>query len=123
MTELNYKTLDDHLNGLDSVNDNKANDRGNLPFAVYLIYGEEMLCKAAFKKVLDRLVPESNQSFNFEPIDGNDDGVSEAIEKINTFSLLSGPKVVGLLEAQIFDSKTNAENILLTAVKAMKIRT
>jgi len=118
MTELNYKTLDDHLKGLDSVNGNTVNDRGKLPSAVYLIYGEEMLCKAAYKKVLNRLVPESNQSFNFEPIDGNDDGVSEAIEKLNTFSLLSGPKVVGLLEARIFDSKTNAENILLTAVKA-----
>ena len=118
MTELNYKTLDDHLKGLDSETGNKVSDRGKLPPAVYLIYGEEMLCKAAFKKVLDRMVPEPDQSFNFEPIDGNDDGVSEAIEKLNTFSLLSGPKVVGLLDARIFDSRTNAKDLVLTAVKA-----
>jgi DNA polymerase-3 subunit delta len=118
MTELTYKSLDDHLNGIDTARNKKIADRHRLPTAVYLIYGEEMLCKAAFKKVLNRLVPESKQSFNFEPIDGNLGGVAEAVEKLNTFSLLSAPKVVGLLEARVFDSRMNTENIWLNAVKA-----
>jgi DNA polymerase-3 subunit delta len=120
MTELNYKSLDDHLKKLDTACDNKNDDRRRPPAAVYLIYGEEMLCKTALKKVLNRLVPESNQSFNFEPIDGNLGCVSEAVEKLNTYSLLSGPKVVGLFEARVLDSRTNTDDILLTAVKAFE---
>ena len=118
MTELNYKSLNDHLEELAPERQMEGSGRDRPLPAVYLIYGEEMLCKAAFKKVLDKLVPEFKQRFNFDPIEGNDGVVSEAIEKLNTFSLLSGPRVVGLMEARIFDSKTNAESIFLSAVTA-----
>ncbi len=114
MTELTYKTLDDHLKDFDP----RPDGSGRPPAAVYLIFGEEMLCKSAFKKIVDKMVPPTHQGFNYEPVDGNYSGVSEAVEKLNTFSLLSGFKIVGLLDARLFDSKSDTEKFLLAAVQA-----
>ncbi|MEN8782227.1 MAG: hypothetical protein ABF292_14090, partial [Desulfobacterales bacterium] len=108
MIELNYKTIDAYLNGLKKDRARKDAPRDSRPANVYLIYGEEVLCKAAFKKLLNTLVPADRHRFNYEPVDDATGGVYEAIEKLNTFSLLSGPKVVGLLEPRLFDSGPDA---------------
>lgn len=87
MPEISYKSLQDHLSA-----------SAHAP--VWLFYGEEMLCKKAFDAVLDRLLPRSERDMNYEAPDP--DNVYEAIEKMNTFSLLSGKKVVALCESRIF---------------------
>ena len=118
MVELNYKTIDAYLNGLKRDRNRKDAPHDSRPAQVYLIYGEEVLCKAAFKKLLDTLVPVDRHRFNYEPVDDATGGVYEAIEKLNTFSLLSGPKVVGLLEPRLFDSGPDAGRILRSARQA-----
>jgi DNA polymerase-3 subunit delta len=119
MTELRYNSLDNHLKNIDRLKkDDSDNHIGPKAAAVYLIYGDELLCKAAVKKVLNRLLPGSKQRFNFEAIDGNTGGTSEVVEKVKTFSLLSGSKIIGLMDTRIFDSITNSGKILLNAAKA-----
>ncbi len=122
MVELNYKTIDAYLNGLKKDRARKDAPRDSRPAQVYLIYGEEVLCKAAFKKLLNTLVPADRHRFNYEPVDDATGGVYEAIEKLNTFSLLSGPKVVGLLEPRLFDSGPDAGRILRSARQAHAAR-
>ena len=122
MVELNYKTISAYLNDLKKDRDRKDMSRDSRPAQVYLIYGEEVLCKAAFKKLLDTLVPADRHRFNYEPVDDATGGVYEAIEKLNTFSLLSGPKVVGLLEPRLFDSGPDAGRILRSAWQAHAAR-
>ena len=122
MVELNYKTIDAYLNNLKKDRDRKDAPRDSRPAQVYLIYGEEVLCKTAFKKLLDTLVPADRHRFNYEPVDDATGGVYEAIEKLNTFSLLSGPKVVGLLEPRLFDSGPDAGRILRSARQAHAAR-
>lgn len=122
MIELNHKTLETHLAGLKKDRGRKAAPRDDRPAQVYLIYGEEVLCKAAFKKLLNTLVPADRHRFNYEPVDDATGGVYEAIEKLNTFSLLSGPKVVGLLEPRLFDSGPDAGRILRSARQAHAAR-
>jgi DNA polymerase-3 subunit delta len=118
MVELNYKTIDAYLKGLKKDRNRKDAPHGSRPARVYLIYGEEVLCKAAFKKLLDTLVPADRYRFNYEPVDDASGGVYEAIEKLNTFSLLSGPKVVGLLQPRLFDSGPDAGRLLRSAGQA-----
>ena len=119
MTELNFSSLENHLKDLEGLKkDGTGSHSRRPPAAVYLIYGEELLCKTAVKKILKRLLPDTKQIFNFEPIDGNLVGISEVVEKVNTFSLLSGPKVIGLMDARIFDSGVDSGKILINAVRA-----
>ena len=119
MTELNIDSLDNHLKDLEGLKkDGKGNHSQQPPAAVYLIYGEELLCKTAVKKILSHLLPDTKQMFNFEPIDGNLAGISEVVEKVNTFSLLSGPKVIGLMDARIFDSGVDTAKVLINAARA-----
>ena len=119
MTELNFDSLENHLKDLEELNKGgKGSHSRQPPAAVYLIYGEELLCKTAVKKILKRLLPDTKQMFNFEPIDGNLAGISEVVEKVNTFSLLSGPKVIGLMDARIFDSGVDTGKVLINAARA-----
>ena len=63
MPEINYKDLKKYLSGIK----NKFSP-------VYLIYGEEVLYKTAFNDILDILLPASERSMKYEPID-NDSGI------------------------------------------------
>ena len=87
MPETDYKSLKEHQ---------------NRSFPVWLIHGEEMLCNKAFAAVLDTLIPPAERSMNYEPVE--QDNVQEAIAKVNTFSMLSGKKVVALRDSRIFYS-------------------
>ncbi len=118
MVELNYKTLETYLKGLEKGRGRKAAPGEPRDAQVYLIYGEEVLCKAAFKKLLAALAPGDRQRFNYEPVDGTAGGVPEALEKLNTFSLLPGPKVVALTEARLFDAAPDAGKMLGSARQA-----
>ena len=100
MPEITYKQFDPYL---------KKND-GTLP-AVFLIHGEEYLYKTAVKTLLDTLIPESDRSLNYEALEGENENIPLAIEKVNTFSLLSEKKVVALLDSSIFYSKQDSEAI------------
>jgi DNA polymerase III subunit delta len=102
MPTINYKELEKY------IKENKEDQFAS----VFLIYGEELLCKEAFEKLLDALVPGSGRSLNYDPFDGSSEDIHEVIARVNTFSLLSGKKVVSIIDSRIFYSKQNEENIL-----------
>ncbi|MGD9301189.1 MAG: DNA polymerase III subunit delta, partial [Desulfobacterales bacterium] len=78
-------------------------DRSSDPFLpVYLIYGEEFLVQGAFDELLNALIPASRRSLNFDPLDGTQANIHEVIERVNTFSLLPGTKVIALRDARLF---------------------
>ena len=108
MPIINYKDLKKYLAEL-----------GNNPFApVYLIYGEEMLTKNAFDALLDALVPASERSINYEPVDGTQENIHEVIGRVNTYSLLPGIKVIALRDSKIFYSGQDKDLLLDNAKKA-----
>lgn len=94
MPEINYKALKKHLKEF---------------VPVYLIYGEEMLYKASLNELLDAMIPADKRSHNYDPLDGTDENVQVAIDHVNTYSLLSGSKVVAICDSNIFYSKQNKE--------------
>ena len=106
MPEINYKALNSYLKDLEENRETKG-------FAtVYLIYGEELLYKTAFEELLDALMPDVNRSLNYEPIGGANENLQEAIERVNTYSLLSGTKVVAICDSEIFYSKQDEDKFL-----------
>jgi DNA polymerase-3 subunit delta len=110
MPVVNYKELKKYLS-----------DRGDDPFfPVYLIYGEDLLTKGAFDELLNALIPASERSINYEPLDGTYENIHEVIGRANTFSLLPGTKVIALRESRIFYAKQDKKQLLDNAKKAFE---
>ncbi len=107
MTEINYKEFKDYL---------KKPDKGGLA-PVYLIFGEELLYKTVFEELLDELVPAPTRGLNYEPVDGATEKINEALQRINTYSLLQSTKVVAICNTQIFYSKLNEKALIEKAKK------
>lgn len=112
MAEINYNTLKSYLN----ERKEKSKAKGFSP--VYLIYGEDLICNTAFDAVLNALIPQAKNSLNFDSIDGSKNHIREAIEKVNTYSLLPGKKVVVIKDTKIFYSKQNETDLITKAKDA-----
>jgi DNA polymerase-3 subunit delta len=97
------------------------NQRADAPFApVYLIFGEEMLVKSAFDKLLDALVPVSNRNINYEPLDGTHENIHAVIAQVNTYSLIPGTRVIALRDSRIFYAGQDRDRLLENAKKAFQ---
>ena len=90
--------------------------------SVFLIYGEEVLYKSVLDGILDILVPGEQRSFMYEPFEGVNENVADALRSVNTFALLQGIKVVALLDSRIFYSKQDTAKLLEKAHAAHKRR-
>ena len=102
MPIISYKDLSKYL----------AN-QGSKPFLpVFLIYGEELLVQGAFEELLNALLPASQRSINYDPVDGIQANVYEVIERVNTFSLLPGAKIVTLRDTRIFYARQDKARLL-----------
>ncbi len=110
MPVISYKELEKYLQ-----------DRGDDPFfPVYLIYGEDLLTKNAFDALLNALLPASERSINYEPMDGTHENIHEVIGRVNTFSLLPGTKVIALRDSRIFYAGQDKDQLLENAKKAFE---
>lgn len=104
--ELKYKALNKFL---------KETPEEKFP-SICLIHGEEALCKSVMNAVLDALLPGQERGMNHESVDN--DNVFDAIERVNTYSLLGGTKVVSLPDSQVFYSKREDARFIEKAKKA-----
>ncbi|MBT8374831.1 MAG: hypothetical protein KJN80_07965 [Deltaproteobacteria bacterium] len=105
MPIINYKELEKYTK--DTKEDQFA--------SVFLIYGENLLCKEALEKMLTALLPDSDRSLSYEPVEGASEDILEVIARVNTFSLLSGTKVVSLIDSRIFYAKQDQDKIVKKA--------
>jgi len=112
MPEINYNDLQSHI---------KSAAKDGFPH-LYLICGEEMLCKTALEELLDAMLPDaSSRELNYEPVDGTNENIFDAIERVNTFSFSAGRKVVALIDSKIFYSK-ESQAVLLTKAREACVR-
>lgn len=94
MPELGYKNLTQHLSTLEK--------KELAP--VYLFWGDEFLYKTALEEFLDMIFTSSERRLNYDAMEDNNENLHDIIERINTYSLLSGPRVVALKDSKIFYS-------------------
>jgi len=113
MAEFKFKELGDYLLTL-------SKDKAKNKFApVYLVYGEELLYKKVLDILLSAVLPDkSSRALNYESFEDTDENIYEIIEKLNTFSLMSGEKVIAVCDSKIFYSKHDTESIFKKAEKA-----
>lgn len=111
MSVINYKEIKKYLENLEKD-----------AFApVYLVYGEELLYKTVYEELINALLPGSKRTLNYDPVDGTDENIHEVIERINTFSLLPGRKVVAIRDSKIFYSKQDEYRLLVKAKEAYDV--
>mgnify|MGYP001821474004 CR=1 FL=1 len=111
MPEINHKLLKKYLKDLSA-------DPAKQFAPVYLIFGEELLVKSAYDDLLETLLPAANRTANYDPVDGTVENIYDVIERVNTFSLLSGPKVVAMRDSRIFYTKQDKSRLLENSKKA-----
>ncbi|MFH0728378.1 MAG: hypothetical protein V2B19_18835 [Pseudomonadota bacterium] len=106
MPEINYRQFDESLNAI-------GESAGKKTFApVYLIYGEELLYKKAHDALVAALLPGDSRKHNFESVAGDNDNIAEVLNRMNTYSLLAGTKVISFQDARVFDSQQHKEKLL-----------
>lgn len=110
MPIISYKDLNKYL-------ENRGSD-GFLP--AYLIYGEELLVQGAFDELLNALIPSSRRSINYDSLDGGQANVHEVVERLNTYSLLPGTKVIALRDSRIFYARQDKRRLLDNARQAFE---
>ena len=84
----------------------------------YLIHGEELLYKKALESLITTLLTAKERAFNYEAIEGANDKIGEALQRINTYSMIPSPKVVALCDSRIFYTKQDAASIMIKAKEA-----
>ena len=100
MPEIKYNLLKKYLKDL------KGDSK--IQFSqIYLIFGEELLVKTTYDDLLQALLPSANRTANYNPMDGTIENINDVIERVNTFSLMSGIKVVAMRESRIHRCSTH----------------
>ena len=111
MTDIRYHDLEAYLAKT------AAAGAGRWP-SVLLLFGEEMLVKQALEKVSTAILGDAARGVAYEAVEGLNENVGEALERVNTYSLLSQTKVVALTDARLFHSRQTADRLWEQAAKA-----
>jgi DNA polymerase III subunit delta len=100
MTEINYKEINKYLDKLSKKN-----------FAeIYLIFGEELIYKKILKRLVEKILKKGLSSLNYEYIDGSNPlNIYNALLKLNTYSMFSDIKIIGLCDSKIFYTNKNSD--------------
>lgn len=113
MTDIPYQDLERFLT--------QAGDRSPPAWPpVCLIFGEEMLVKNALARLVRAILGDEGRAVNYEIVEGLNENVRQALERVNTYSLLSSVKVVALTDARIFYSRQNTDPLWERAAKACR---
>ena len=87
---------------------------------VYLIHGQEMLVEKSAQQIVAKLLDGESSDLCCEKIDGLIENLSDVLERLNTFSLLMGPKIVMFKEARLFEGRRNNDRLVEQIVDAWK---
>jgi DNA polymerase-3 subunit delta len=111
VAEIHYKSLNLYFEKL-TVDAEGTGTTRPLSAPVYLIFGEEFLCRSVLEKLLGVLMPAGSKSLNIERIDGPNEDIREVRERVTTYSLLSETKIVVVANSGIFDSKRDTDHLI-----------
>ncbi len=82
------------------------------PLPVYLVHGDEYLCKDTARAILDALVPAEQRDFLYEEFDGGREGASTVLHALFTFPMFPGVKAVAWTDSRVFTSGATADDLL-----------
>ncbi len=102
MTAIDHSQLSQHLSGSTAV----------AAPCVYLIHGQEMLVERSAEQVVCHILGDADRDISVEAVEGLAENIPDVIEQLNTFSLLSGPKIVLFKDAKLFDAASGQKRLL-----------
>ena len=91
MSEIIHSQLEQHLKGIGSEDQPP----------VCLIHGQEMLVEQALERLVNHLLAAEQRDMCCEVVEGLAENIPDALERMNTFALLGGPKIVVFKEAEL----------------------
>lgn len=91
MSEIIHSQLDQYLKGIGS--DDQP--------PVGLIHGQEMLVEQALERLVNHLLGTADRDMCCEVVEGLAENLPDALERMNTFALLAGPKIVIFKETEL----------------------
>ncbi len=94
MSEINHSQLEQYLKGI------RSDDQP----PVGLIHGQEMLVEKALERLVDHLLAAAERDMCCEVVEGFTENIPDALERMNTFALLAGPKIIVFKEAALTES-------------------
>jgi DNA polymerase-3 subunit delta len=115
LTVIKYQKLDPFFESL------KPQAKKSSDARAFLIHGERYLCQTALNRLLAVLLPFAKRDLQCEILDGTDDQINEAIQRVQTFSLTPGPKIVICKDAELSAKpKAADQNALANVEKAYR---
>jgi DNA polymerase-3 subunit delta len=78
----------------------------------YLIHGQEMLVEQSTRQLSTRLLDGASVQMCCEKVDGAIENLPDVIERLNTYALLGGPKIVIFTEAKLFEGKAQHQQLV-----------
>ena len=91
MSEIKHSQLGQYL----------KEDRPDRQPPVGLIHGQEMLVEQALERLVGHLLAAAERDMCCEVVAGIADNIPDALERMNTFALLAGPKIVVFKDAEL----------------------
>ncbi|MGD8837669.1 MAG: hypothetical protein PVJ84_06850 [Desulfobacteraceae bacterium] len=79
---------------------------------VYLIHGQQMLVEKSAAQLVTHLLDGESADMCCEKIEGTVENLADALERLNTFSLVSGPKIVLFKETKLFEGRRNLQHLV-----------
>jgi DNA polymerase-3 subunit delta len=110
MSEINHSQLDQHLQG------NGSDDQP----PVGLIHGQEMLVEQALERLVNHLLVAEQRDLCCEMVEGFVENLADALERVNTFALLAGTKIVVFKEAKLFEARSGQQQLLDKIARAFE---
>ena len=111
MAEISYQELEVFLK------EETARRPPSLP-SVCLLFGEEVLYKKAQEKLVAAILGDLPREIHCESIEGLNENMPTALERINTYSLLSQSKIIAFTDARLFHSRQNLDRLWDKTAKA-----
>lgn len=83
-----------------------------------MIHGQEMLVEKASDQLLEKLLDGESKDLCCQKVEGSIENLADVLEQLNTFSLLSGPKIIWFKEAKLFEGRRNHQQLADQIVEA-----
>jgi DNA polymerase-3 subunit delta len=109
MPSIAHKSLEAYLAESQSADSEQAAGP-SIPQTV-LLYGEELLCRQALDRIVKAVIAAEHREFNYQPLEGSNEGIIDALERVATYSLSPGPKVVVLQDTPVFSSPKKTSDL------------
>jgi DNA polymerase-3 subunit delta len=113
MAIIQYKEFENYLKEL-------VKQKELSPAPVYLFFGEEFITKSVLESLLNTLLPPLKRKYQYDAFEGRSENIAEAVQLLNTYSLLGGMKVVALLDSNIFYSRQDEAKLLEAAKQSLE---